>query len=395
MIKKLKILLILFIFLFIPLNINASEKVNIYLFYGDGCPHCAEEEEYIDTLYDKYDIKLYKYEVWYNVDNQLKMNSVEKLLDMNVTGVPFLVVNNTGITGFSKGITETTIEYHIKDMINNPKADKVGELLGVVKKTNDKLIKQENKDFKITLPFIGKVDLKKMSLPVVSLVIGLVDGFNPCAMWILLFLISMLINMKDRKKMWILGITFLLTSSIIYLAFMLTWLNFAKMLSSVAWVRLLISLVAIVGGILNLRSYINTKEAGCDVVSDNKRNKIFERISKYVKEKSFWLSILGIMFIAASVNLIELACSVGLPVIFTQLLALNNLSIFESSIYIFIYILFFMLDDLIVFIIAMKTFELTGISTRYNKYSHLIGGLLMLIIGVLMIVKPAWLMFNF
>ena len=393
--KKLKILLILFVFLFIPLNINAASKVNIYLFYGEGCPHCADAEEYINTLYDKYDIKLYRYEVWYNENNQLKMSNVAKLLDMNVTGVPFIIINNTGITGFSKGITETTIEYHIKDMKNNPKADKVGQLLGVVKKTNDKLIKNKQREFNISLPFIGKVDLKQISLPFVALIIGLVDGFNPCAMWILLFLISMLINMNNRKKMWVLGIAFLLTSSIVYLAFMLTWLNFAKMLSSVPWVRLIISLIAIAGGALNLRSYINSKESGCDVIDDKKRNKLFKRITKYVKEKSFLLALLGIMFIAASVNLIELACSAGLPVIFTQLLVVNNVSVLESAIYMFIYMFFFMLDDLIVFIIAMKTLELTGISTKYGKYSHLIGGILMLLIGILLIIKPSWLMFNF
>ncbi len=395
MIMKLKILLIIFMFLLFPINIVAQNKVNIYLFYGDGCPHCEKTEKYLDTLYDKYDIKVYSYEVWNSQINSQKMLQVGRYLNTSITGVPFIVVNNVAITGFAEGITETTIEYHIKDMINKPKADKVGELLGVVKKTENKLIKTKTKEFKINLPFIGKVDLKSMSLPIVALIIGIVDGFNPCAMWILLFLISMLLNMKDRKKMWILGITFLVTSAIIYLAFMLTWLNFANMLSSVVWVELLISLIAIVGGVLNLRSYINSKQNGCNVVDDKKRNKIFSSITKYVKEKSFWLSILGIMLVAASVNLIELACSVGLPVIFTQLLALNKISMFESSIYVFIYILFFMLDDLIVFIIAMKTLELNGISTKYNKYSHLIGGILMLIIGVLMVVKPAWLMFNF
>src|SRR5699024_4433762 len=100
-------------------------------------------------------------------------------------------------------------------------------------------------------------------------------------------------------------------------------------------------------------------------------------------------------FLAISVNLIELACSAGLPVIFTQVLAMNDLSTLEYWIYIFIYIFFFMIDDLIVFAIAVKTMELTGITTKYTKYSHLIGGLLMFIIGILLIVKPEWLMFNF
>ena len=120
-----------------------------------------------------------------------------------------------------------------------------------------------------------------------------------------------------------------------------------------------------------------------------------ERIKKYTSEKSFLLAMLGVMALAFSVNLIELACSAGLPLIFTQVLALNNLNALQYGIYIFIYLLFFLIDDIVVFVIAMKTFELTGISTKYTKYSHLIGGLIMLIIGLLMIFKPSWLMFNF
>ena len=120
-----------------------------------------------------------------------------------------------------------------------------------------------------------------------------------------------------------------------------------------------------------------------------------KKIYQTEDEKSFVIAILGVMFLAISVNLIELACSAGLPVIFTQVLAMNDLSTLEYWIYIFIYIFFFMIDDLIVFAIAVKTMELTGITTKYTKYSHLIGGLLMFIIGILLIVKPEWLMFNF
>ena len=110
---------------------------------------------------------------------------------------------------------------------------------------------------------------------------------------------------------------------------------------------------------------------------------------------AFLAAILGIIALAISVNVIELACSAGLPLIFTQILAMNNVSMVARVIYILIYILFFMIDDIIVFIIAMATFKITGISTKYTKYSHLIGGIIMLIIGILMIFKPSWIMFNF
>ena len=112
-------------------------------------------------------------------------------------------------------------------------------------------------------------------------------------------------------------------------------------------------------------------------------------------QKSFVFSFIGIILLAVSVNVLELLCSLGLPVIFTQVLALNNLSVLEYSIYILIYILFFMLDDIVIFFVAMKTLQIKGISNKYTKYSHLIGGVIMIIIGLLMLFKPEWLMFNF
>jgi hypothetical protein len=107
------------------------------------------------------------------------------------------------------------------------------------------------------------------------------------------------------------------------------------------------------------------------------------------------LAILGVVGLSVSVNLVELACSAGLPLVFTELLALNNVSNFMKIMYTLLYVLFFLLDDLVIFIIAMVTMEVTGISTKYNKYSHLLGGIIMLVMGLLLIFKPEWLMFQF
>ena len=177
---------------------------------------------------------------------------------------------------------------------------------------------------------------------------------------------------------------------------MLAWLNATTLLLTINWVRLVIGLIAIIGAIINLRSYIkHRKDNGCDVINEKKRNKIFDKIKKFTKEKNFFLAIIGCMALAISVNIVELACSAGLPVMFIQILSMNNLSIIEHIMYIALYMLFFLIDDLIVFFIAMRTMELTGFSTKYGKIAKLVGGLLLLLIGILLIFKPAWLMFNF
>ena len=376
-----------------------KKEVNVYLFYSETCPHCAAEHKYLDSIKDKYDLNIYSYEVS-NPDSVEKLEKISKYLDVNVTGVPYTVINNTAIVGFGEGMTEDTLLYHIKKARKRSFVDKAGMELGVVEKeetNNDSNKEEDDNNTIINIPIIGELNLKNVSLPIVSILIGLIDGFNPCAMWILLFLISTLIGMKDKKRLWALGLTFLITSSLVYLAFMLSWLSFAKFIGTITWFRMLIAVVALVGAAINLNSYLKTlnEEDGCTVVEAKKRKKIFKKIKEFTSKQSFLLALLGIMLLAALVNILELACSAGLPVVFTGVLSMNNLSTLEYVLYIGLYILFFMLDDIFIFAVAVKSFQLTGISTKYSKYSHLIGGILMLIIGILLVLKPEWLMFNF
>ncbi len=248
-----------------------------------------------------------------------------------------------------------------------------------------------------SVPIIGSFNPKTVSLPLLSFVIGIVDGFNPCAMWILIFLITMLFNMKNRKRMWILGFAFIATSGLVYLLFMISWLNLAAFLNKITLIRLLISIFSIIFGLTNIYRYVNlkNKDIGCDITNEKQRGKLANKIKDITTRKSFILSLLGIMLLAISVNILELLCSLGLPVVFTQVLAINDLNTFEYILYLSIYILFFLIDDIIVFVIAMKTLKIKGISNKYEKYSHLIGGIIMLILGLLMTFKPEWLMFNF
>lgn len=422
--KILKFLIVFAVFLLLPVGAKADEKViNIHLFYGNGCPHCAAEEEFLsDYLKDRTDVKLYKYEIWYDSHNQELLSKVQKEMGTtNKNGVPFTVIGKKTIVGYADGVTDEQIKDAINYYLNNDYRDYAGEITGKVKNTEVKEDttkdesktedKKENKiekaddtkdsdqtDENVTVPVLGKINAKKVSLPILAVVLGFVDGFNPCAMWILIFLITMLFNMKDRKKMWILGLTFILTSGIVYLMFMLAWLNLATFISKIAFIRLLIAVIALVVGLINVYKYIDSlkkKDEGCDVVDKKDRKKIMEKIISITHEKKFIIALLGIMVLAASVNIIELMCSIGIPLLFTQILAMNNLSTFSYMIYMFIYIFFFLIDDIVIFVISMVTLKVTGLSTKYTKYSHLVGGIIMLIIGLLLIIKPELLMFNF
>ena len=146
-----------------------------------------------------------------------------------------------------------------------------------------------------------------------------------------------------------------------------------------------------------IEEYLKTRkeEAGCNVVDDKKRKKIITRMKKIMNSKSFILSLIGIIILATSVNLIELACSLGFPVIFTEILSINNIHGISKLIYLLIYIFFYMIDDITVFIISMVTLEATGITNKYNKLCTLISSIIMIIMGLLLLFKPDWLMLNF
>lgn len=394
--KKLTYIL-LFLIMFIPCVIFGSEKhLNIYLFYGDGCPHCAEEEEWFKTYLEKNkNIKIHRYEVWYDKDNQEKYSKVHEILNDKSSGIPYLVIGESVISGFDKDLTPERIRNAVEYYRNVNYKDKVGIYLGVVSESETGQDETKYEDTKVKIPLLGTKEAKDVSIGLSAILIGAVDGFNPCAMWILLFLISMLLGMKNKKRIWILGITFLVSSALVYFLFLLSWLNLSVFLNKVLYIRVAISFFAVLFGVLQVVNFIFKKDDGCEVVDNKNRKRIIKSIQKIIKEKSFILAILGIILLAASVNIIELLCSLGLPVMFTQILAINEVSKVGQILYSLLYVLFFMIDDIIIFIIAMKTLEIKAISNKYGKYSHLIGGLIMIIIGVLMVYKPEWLMFNF
>ena len=399
-----KVLLFLFFLLF-PLVTFAKEddKIVLYLFHGRGCPHCAEEQSFLDNIKKDYaNLKIVKYEVWYNEENALMLEKIKKKLEITGSGVPVTIIGDSVIIGYGSGTGEKikrAIEYYQKEEYR----DVVFEILeGTYQKgdTNEKSFskKEEKSDEEMTIsiPFVGKINLKKVSLATAAIVIGFIDGFNPCAMWVLLFLISVLIGMKNRKRMWLLGLAFLVTSAFVYMLIMLSWIQIAMKVTTIIWIRNIIAVVAIIGGGFNLYQFVKSKNSsGCQIVDDKKRKKIFKKIRTFTSEKSFLLALLGVIGLAVSVNLVELACSAGLPLVFTELLALNHVNSVMKFLYTLVYIIFFLIDDLIIFFIAMFTMKITGISTKYNKYSHFFGAIVMLLVGMLLLFKPGWLMFQF
>jgi len=386
----------------VPEN-SLPKNVTVYFFWGNGCPHCATEEKFLRALEKDYPtLTIRNFEVWGSAKNREIFKNVGQKLGADVKGVPFTVVGDRFIGGYyTDDTTGAEIRDYITACLQTSCVDVVSNLapLPPEKKPDTPKINPwedapKSLPREVNFPIIGKINLTTLSLPIITVIIGTLDGFNPCAMWVLLFLISLLLNLQDKKRRWLLGSTFIVTSSLVYFFFMAAWLNILLFIGFVVWVRLAIAIFALGAGAFSLHKF-RQHHTGCVVENNEKRKKTFEKLKKITYDKSLLVALFGIVALAFAVNLVELLCSAGFPAIFIQILALNHLPPIQYYLYILLYILFFMLDDIVIFVIAMKTLEATGISTKYAKYSHLIGGILMVLIGALLILKPEVLMFNF
>ncbi len=376
---------------------NTDKQLKVYLFWANGCPHCEKEKEYLASIQQRYsNVKIELLEVTENKNNLDLLNKASDSLNANVTGVPFTVVGKSYLIGwYDDRMSGSQLDKMIEDNLANGCEDFVGGLFNPSGSSCTAPVeKKSNIPDSIQVPFFGKINIKSMSLPLISLVIGGIDGFNPCAMWALIFLVSLLLGFGSKKRLVVLGGAFLLTEALIYYLFMTAWLNVFLFIGFVFWIRLLIGSIALYMAYVNLRDFASKKDPTCLVESDEKKKKFFDRLNGVVHGKNLGLAFLGIIALALSINIVEMVCSLGLPAVYTQILAINNLSALSYNFYMAIYIIAYMADDIIIYFIAVFTMNIIAGSAKYARFSHLVGGVLMAIIGLLMLFKPDWLMFG-
>ncbi|NCU38569.1 hypothetical protein EOL96_05955 [Candidatus Saccharibacteria bacterium] len=403
-------------------QVSAESKentVNLYLFWGDGCPHCAHAKETLEPYAaDHANINYYPFEVYYSSKNQQYMQAIGEKLNIEASGVPLIIVGDKSYLGYSD-TTGYEIISRLTYCSTNACSDSVASIVGVetpeardidqTEASEDETAdestvygagqsdvdpsRRETDANIISLPVLGEINAAEYSLPVLTVIFGLLDGFNPCAMWALLFIITLLIGMNDRKKMWLFGTTFIAVSALVYFVFMAAWLNLFLFIGHIVWIRTAIGLLAVGVGAYYLYEW-HLNRTGCKITGNEKRRAVFEKLREIVKQKNVWLALGGIALLAAAVNVVELACSAGLPVIYTGILSASGLETTQYYAYMLLYIFFFMLDDLVVFAIAMTSFKIIGIDSKYTRATRFVGGIIMLILGLLLIVAPEVLMFG-
>lgn len=368
-----------------PVNSNAAYNgtlggnLTVHFFYLPTCPHCAEQEIYNAEL-----MKEYPQVTW--VQHDISKTSEAQIMsqmmkDNGMEGdnlrVPMTFMGNKYILGYE---SKTTTGFQLKAML----ADYVSKNPQAANNTT-----VDDGRFTLDIPYLGKTNLREMSLPALSIILGLVDGFNPCAMWVLVYLIALVMELNDKRRMWLIVGTFLFASGALYFLFMTAWLNLFLLVGYLRPIMIIIGLIALGSGILAVREYLQTKgRPVCKIEDEESKGKQADRIQEIITSPLTISTMLAIVGLAFAVNAVEFMCSAGIPAVFTQVLALSDLSGWEHYGYILLYDLFYMIDDIIIFCVAAFAISSTDFTQRYAGFSKIVGGTILFILGFLMLFAP-------
>ena len=387
---------------------SQAKKVKIEYFGRKDCKNCANLEKFLKELSAKRDDFEY-------VEHKIDKSKEEKAFFDETTsklklvkGTPIIYIDGHIIQGFN---TADTTGKEIESLINSGKTkdkiltlkeylesgqagnvssngavctgDMVCEVPGLTKGAENQVL--------VNIPIINKtVDLTNYSLFTMSLILGTIDGFNPCAMWVLVLFLTALIAVGNKVKMFRVAGLFIFAEAAMYFFILNAWIYAWDFVGLDKWVTPLVGIIGIAGGIFFIRNYLKKGDTlECEVTDFEQRAKISKKIKDIANKPFTLLTALAIIGLALSVNVIEFACSVGIPQTYTKILQINEVPFWTRQFYTFIYIIGYMVDDIIVFGFALMSINKLQLTTKYSKWVNLFGGILMIILGLIMLIKPS------
>ena len=406
--RVLKIIL-LFTLMFTVSKFNfAVDKVKIEYFGRKDCKNCANLEKFLKELSTKRDdFEYVEHKIDESKEEKAFFDETTSKLKL-VKGTPIIYIDGHIIQGFN---TADTTGKEIENLINSGKTkDKILTLKEYVESgqagnvssngavcTGDTvcevpgLTKGAENQVLVNIPIINKiVDLTNYSLFTMSLILGTIDGFNPCAMWVLVLFLTALIAVGNKVKMFRVAGLFIFAEAAMYFFILNAWIYAWDFVGLDKWVTPLVGIIGIAGGIFFIRNYLKKGDTlECEVTDFEQRAKISKKIKDIANKPFTLLTALAIIGLALSVNVIEFACSVGIPQTYTKILQINEVPFWTRQFYTFIYIIGYMVDDIIVFGFALMSINKLQLTTKYSKWVNLFGGILMIILGLIMLIKPS------
>lgn len=363
----------------------AQQSVTVYLFWGSGCPHCAQERAFLKELEKKYPfLQVKAYEVWYNKKNADFFLAMSTAHGITPKSVPVTFIGDfppmTGYRGdeVHGRILEDRIRFCLERGCVDPSQ----------KMTAPTQVSQAEEDTEVTVPLLGKLDSTKLALPVLTLIIAGMDGFNPCAFFVLFLLLSLLVYAESRKKILLIGGTFVFFSGLIYFLFMAAWLNMFLVMGQVSTITTAAGAVAVVIAAVNIKDFFFFKKGVSLTIPEKAKPRLFERMRSLLKAPSLASMLLGTVVLAVAANTYELLCTAGFPMVYTRILTLHDLPRFQNYLYLVLYNLIYVFPLAGIVAVFAITLGAKRMSEWQGRVLKLISGLMMLCLGLLLLIDP-------
>jgi hypothetical protein len=358
---------------------------DLVVFVGQGCPHCARALEWVAGLQVRHPaLRIEVQDVVTDAEALAALRALASERGLSGVSVPTFVVRGDRVwVGFTSAETTGT---ELEDVLTgaSPRPEPVGSR-DVAEPTGRPTSPS------VELPLIGVVALDDVGLPLFTVALGLLDGFNPCAMWVLLFLLSMLVSVGSRARMAAIGGTFVLVSGAVYYAFMAAWLNAFLLLGMSRWIQATLGAVALGLGALNVKDFLWLGRGPSLGIPEAAKPSIYARVRRIVTAERLGAAIGTVTILALLVNTVELLCTAGFPALYTRILTLRELSRLQYHAYLGLYDLFYMLDDALMLSVAVYTLSHHRLQLREARWLKLLSGAVMLGLGAVLLLQPDWL----
>ena len=355
---------------------GADEPVELVLFWGDGCPHCAAEKEWLETLADDYpQLTITQYEVWYDEANRQLFVETAERMGFEPSGVPTTIVGEQVWVGFSDSIA-----LQIRAVLDAEAAGRRSSGGGGPP--------GETSSSRIDVPFVGGVDLADRSLVVSTVIIGFVDGVNPCSLWVISVLLTIVVRTGSRRRVLAIGSVFLAVTAGMYALYMVGLYSVMGVIAHLGAIQLGVALVAAVFGVVSVKDYFAFRKGLSFTLPDSSKPGIYRRIREASGRQNLFAALGATAVLAVGVSLLETPCTAGFPVLWTGMLAANDVGAAEASGLFVLYMVPFLLDELLVFGVVVATMRAMKMQERHGQLLKLVAGTTMLALGGTLLVRP-------
>ncbi|MFW2334671.1 hypothetical protein [Ilumatobacter sp.] len=342
-------------------------EVELVVFHGDGCPHCASMLGFLDELVERIDgLVVTEYEVWHDPANQQIFIDTLASLGEEPQAVPTVVLGEQVYVGYSQAMAR-----QIESAVNSVLAGETPESLS-----------------EVDVPFVGGVDVGSRSMVGATVLIAFVDGFNPCSLWVLSMLMALVVHSGSRTRVFAVGSLFLLVTSLLYGLYMLGAYSTLSVVGRSGWIRATVAIVAGTFGVLHLKEHWTTRGPSVTIAAGAKPG-LFRRMRRLADtDRSLPATLGGTVVLATGVSLLETPCTAGLPLLWTDLLADRGVPPTGAAALFALYLAVFLLDELAVFGVVVVTMRAAKMQERHGQLLQLAGGVLMLTLAVTMVAVP-------